>query len=126
MNLDLTIVPAQLELLLWAQVLIAEEDNAPLGNQQSQFVFLLVIEILELEANNFGSDMRGQVLDFLCRGKQGSLARIGASASVNILAVVVADGVDILKVEGTSRAVLSPVNTRTTILRILYAQDSLD
>lgn len=110
MNLHFAIIPSQLKLLLRAQVLVAEEHDTPLSDQQGELVSLLVSEIFELETNDLGADVRCQVLDFLRSREQGSLLGVGASAGIDVFAVVVADGVDVLEVEGAGGPVLPKVN----------------
>jgi hypothetical protein len=65
MDLDLTEPFAKLLLLLWGDILVSEEDNTPFRNQKAQLVFLLVVEILELQPHDFGSNVLGKVNDFL-------------------------------------------------------------
>ena len=56
-DLDFAVVLAELELLLRAQVLVAEEDDAPLGDQQGELVPLLVRQVLELQADDLSADV---------------------------------------------------------------------
>ena len=55
--------PAELELLLRREVLVPEEDDAPLGDEQRQLVLLLVGQLPEIDAMDLSSDGRRQVLD---------------------------------------------------------------
>jgi hypothetical protein len=63
-DLDFAVVLAELELLLRAQVLVAEEHDAALGDQKSEFISLLVGQVLELQTNDLGADVCGEVFDF--------------------------------------------------------------
>lgn len=105
-DFDFAVVLAQLELLLRAQILVAEEDNAPLGDQQRKLISLLVGKVFELEADNLGTDVCGQVLDFLRRREQSCFLFVGASARIDVFTVFVADGVDVLQEERAGRAIL--------------------
>lgn len=68
-DFDFAKVLSELELLLWAEVLVAEEDHAAFGDEKRKLISLLICEIFELEADNFGADVSGKVLDFLRRGE---------------------------------------------------------
>ena len=57
MDFNFTEVVAQLELLLRAEILVAEEDDATFGNEESEFIFLLVGEVCELKTNDLSSDV---------------------------------------------------------------------
>ena len=105
-NLDFTEILPQLELLLRAEILITEEHDAALGDQKREFVSLLVGQVFELQADNLGADVCGEVLDFFGGGEEGGFVLVGAGAGVNIFSVFVADGVDVLEVEGDGWAVL--------------------
>ena len=98
MDLDLSPILSKLELILRAQVLIAEEHYTAFGNEKCQFVFLSIVKVLELQANDLGTDMGRQVLDFLCSAEESSLLRVCTTSRVCVFAVVVADGVDILEI----------------------------
>lgn len=106
MDLDFTKILAKLELLLWAEILVAEEDNTALSDEESELVSLLVSQIFELQADNLGSNVSGQMLDFFRSGEEGGLVLVGAGAGVGVLAVMVADGVDVLQVERAGWTVL--------------------
>jgi hypothetical protein len=108
MDLDLTEPFTQLLLLLWGDVLVSEEDNAPFRNQEPQLVFLLVVKILELQPHDLGSDVLGEVNDLLRCRQQSLLLRIGAGSRVNVRAIIVSDVVDIINVERPSRPVRIP------------------
>ncbi len=57
-------VAAELLLLLKAnvlEVLVAEDDDAALGDEQGELVTLLVVELRELQAADLGADDRGQL-----------------------------------------------------------------
>lgn len=105
MNLDLAQPFSQRPLLLWSQVLVAEEDDAPLGDEQGELVLLRVGEVLELEALDLGADVRREV-GHLGRGaEERLLGLVGAGARVGVGALRVADLVDIVQVERPRRAV---------------------
>src|SRR6266536_5787771 len=70
MNLNLPKMFTQLLLLLRSNILISEKYHRSLSNQQCQLVFLLIRQILQLKTDNLRSDMRSQMNDFLCSGKQ--------------------------------------------------------
>lgn len=106
MDLDFAKIPAQLELLLRAEILVAEENNAALGNEKCELIFLLVGQVLELQADNFGADVRSQILDFFGGREECGLVLVCASAGVDVLAVLISDSVDILEKERAGWAVL--------------------
>lgn len=61
MNVKRPKVPAKLFLLLDAnvfEVLIAENDDASLGDEESQLVLLDVVELTQLKTPDFGSNTR--------------------------------------------------------------------
>lgn len=125
-DLDFAIVLSKLQLLLGAQILIAEENNTPLGDEQCKLISLLVGEIFQLQTDDLCADVFRQVLDFLRGRKQGGLVGVGTGAGVDILAVFVADGVDVLKVKRACRAVLRAKSIYVVLsLRKLDALDSL-
>ena len=64
MDLDFTVVLAQLFLLLWSNILVTEEYHAPLCNEECQFVSLLIGEILKLKTFNLSPDVAGQMSNF--------------------------------------------------------------
>lgn len=105
MNFNLAIPFTKLFLLLRRNVLIPKEDHAPLRNQQPKLVFLLRREVLELEADNLGADVRRQVDDLVGSGEQRLLLWVGPGSRVDELTVVVADLVDVIEVERPGRAV---------------------
>jgi hypothetical protein len=43
--------------------LVTEEDDAALGDEQGEFVSLLVGEVFKLQTDDFGADVGGQVVD---------------------------------------------------------------
>lgn len=106
MDFDFAVIGTKLELLLWTEVLIAKEDHAAFGDEQGKLVSLLVCEVFQLEANNLGADVAGQVLDFFCSREEGFLGRVCSGASVNVLAAMVSYCVDVLQVKRDCRAVL--------------------
>lgn len=106
MNLNFTEILAQLQLFLRAQILVAEEHHTPLRNEQRKLISLLVCEILELQANDFRANVCREVFDFFGGGEQSGLLGISAGAGVDVFAVFVADGVDVLEVERSRWAVL--------------------
>ena len=63
-DLDFTIVVAELKLLLRTEILVTEEHYAAFSDQKSKLVFLLICQVLELETDDLGADMCGEVLDF--------------------------------------------------------------
>jgi hypothetical protein len=95
-DLDFAVVLAELELLLRAQILVAEEYNAPLGDQKGELVSLLVRQVFELQADDLGADVRCEVLDFFRGGEEGFLLFVCAGAGVGVFSVLVSDGVDVL------------------------------
>ena len=105
-DLDFTKILSELELLLRAEVLVAEEHHAALGDQQREFVSLLVGQVFELQADDLGADVCGEVLDFFGGGEEGGFVLVGAGAGIDVFSVFVADGVDILEVERDGWAVL--------------------
>ena len=110
MNLDFAVVLAQLKLLLWAEILVAEKDDAALGDQKSEFISLLVGQIFELETDDFCANVCGKVVDFFRGREECSLVLVRTSAGVDIFSVFVPDGVDVLEEQGTSWAVLGDVS----------------
>lgn len=108
MDLDLTKPFAQLLLLLWGDVLVSEEDNAPFRNQEAQLVFLFVVQVLELQPHDLGSNVLGEVYDLLCCRQQSLLLGIGAGSRVDVRAIIVPDVVDIIHVEWPCRPVWIP------------------
>jgi len=105
-DLDFTKVLAELKLLLRAEVLVTEEHDAALGDQQREFVSLLVGQVFKLQADDLGADVCGEVLDFFGGGEEGGFILVGAGAGVDVFSVFVADGVDVLEVERDGWAVL--------------------
>lgn len=105
-DLDFTKILSELELLLRAEVLVAEEHHAALGDQQREFVSLLVGQVFELQADDLGADVCGEVLDLFGGGEEGGFVLVGAGAGVDVFSIFVADGVDVLKVERDGWAVL--------------------
>lgn len=106
MNLNFTKVLSKFKLLLRAEILVTEEHDAALGDQKREFVSLLVGQVFELQADDLGADVRGQVLDFFGGGEEGGFVLVGARAGVDVFSVFVADGVDVLEEEGDGGAVL--------------------
>ena len=105
-DLDFTEILSELELLLRAEVLVPEEHHAALGDQQREFVSLLVGQVFELQADDLGADMCGEVLDLFGGGEEGGFVLVGAGAGVDVFSIFVADGVDVLEVERDGWAVL--------------------
>ena len=114
-DLDFAEILPKLELLLRAEILVAEEDHAALGDQKREFVSLLVGQVFELEADDLGADVCGEVLDFFGGGEERLFVLVGACAGVDVFPVFIPDGVDVLKVEGNGWAVLQ----RLSILLVL-------
>lgn len=106
MHLYLAIMPAKLQLLLRTEVLVAEENDAALSDEQGELVALLGGQVFELETDDFGADVGCQVDDFFGGGEEGGFGWVGAGAGVGVGAVCVAEGVDVLEVEGAGWAVL--------------------
>lgn len=65
-DFNLTKPLSQFLLLLGRDVLVAEEDHTPLRNEKTQFILLLVCEILELQPNNLSSNVPCKRDNFLC------------------------------------------------------------
>ena len=63
-DLDFAVVVAKLELLLRTQILVAEEHYTALSDKKSKLISLLVGQVLELQPNDFSTDVCGKVLDF--------------------------------------------------------------
>jgi hypothetical protein len=66
MNMKLAKVLSKLLLLLRSnilKILVPEDDNATLGEQQSEFIFLCVRQCRQLEATNLDSNAGSQVGD---------------------------------------------------------------
>lgn len=98
MNFNLTKPLPQAPLLLRGYILIAEEDNAPLRNQQGELVFLLVRQVFELQADDLRADVDGQVADLLRGSKQMLLGLVGARGWVDVRTVIVSHGIDLVKI----------------------------
>lgn len=47
--------------------MVAEEDDATFGNEESEFVLLLIGEVCELKANDLGPNVGRQMFDFFGR-----------------------------------------------------------
>lgn len=105
-DLDFTVVLAELELLLRAEILVAEEHHAALCDEKSKFVSLLVGQVLELEADDLGANVCCEVLDFLCGGEESSLVLVCTGAGVDVFSVLVPDGVNILQEQRAGWAIL--------------------
>lgn len=99
MNLDLTEPLPQRPLLLRGEVLVPEEDDAPLGDEQGELVLLRVGEVLELEALDLGADVRREVRHLGRGPEEGLLVLVGARARVDVGPLLVADLVDVVEVE---------------------------
>ena len=110
MDLDFAEVLSQLELLLRAEILVTEENNAALGDQKSKLVSLLVSQVFQLETDDFCADVCREVLDFLRGREECGLLLVCASAGVDIFSVFVPDGVDVLKIQRASWAVLREIS----------------
>lgn len=78
--------------------MVAEEDYTALGDEEGEFVSLLVCKVFELKADNFGADVGGQMLNFFRGGEKGCLVFVCASSGVHVFAVFIPDSVDILEV----------------------------
>lgn len=89
MNVKRPKVPAKLFLLLDAnvfEVLIAENDDASLGDEESQLVLLDVVELTQLKTPDFGSNTRRQIDHFesgdILFGQEIGLFLVGDETSV--------------------------------------------
>ena len=67
MDLDLPKMFPEFFLFLWGEILVSEEDDRSLCNEKSQFIFLLVCQVLQLKTHNLRADVRSQIYDFLGR-----------------------------------------------------------
>lgn len=99
MNLGHAVVFTKIKLLLRRDVLVAEEDDAPLGDEQRELVLLLVREVLELQALDLGTDVRRQVRHLGGGREQGALGLFGPRAGILVLPFLVADLVHVLQVQ---------------------------
>lgn len=83
--LDFSKMGTQLQLLLWAQVLVPEKDDSTLCNQESKLILrnfsnrvrvslatgrrstypLLICKVLQLQTYNLGADVNGYIF-YLC------------------------------------------------------------
>lgn len=113
-NLGLAIPLAQLQLLLGGEVLVPEEDDAALGNQESQLVTLDIRQVLELQTLDLSANVDSQVRH-LGRGRQKVLlGLVCARTGIYMLPLNIPDVVHILEVEratGVVRVALAEVNT---------------
>jgi hypothetical protein len=106
MDLDFTVIVAELELLLRTQILVTEKHYAALCDEKSKLISLLVGQILELQSNDLGADVCGEVLDFLRSREECCLGLVCAGAGVGVFSVFIPEGVDILQEQRASWAVL--------------------
>lgn len=120
-DLDLAEILSQLELLLRAEILVTEEDNAALGDQKSELVSLLVSQVFQLETDDFSADVCSEVLDFLRGREECGLLLVCTSAGVDIFSVFVPDCVDVLEVKRSSWAVLRELSISIVRLRVILA-----
>ncbi len=109
MDLNLAKVLAQLLLLLRRDVLVAEEDDAALGDQQRQLVALHVGQILELQAFDLSADVRGQMRHARRRPEQVLLAPVCPRARVHVRPLLGPDLVHVLDVQRPRRPVWVPM-----------------
>ena len=100
MDLGLAKPRTQLLLLLGRHVLVPEENHAPLGNQQSQLVALHRGEVLELEPFDLGPDVGGQVRHLGGCRQEIPLGLVGSGTGIFVEAVLAADLVDVLQING--------------------------
>ena len=84
-DLDGAEVGTEGALRLRREVLVAQEDDAALGDQQRQLVLLLVAQLRELQAVQLRADVRGQVHHFRRGGEEGAFGAVGAAAGVDVL-----------------------------------------
>lgn len=99
MNFNFTKVLAQLFLLLWREILVSEKHHTAFRNQESQLISLLVCQVFELQPDNLGSNMAGQVYDFFGRAQERLLLWVGASSGVDIFPGLAADFIHVVEVQ---------------------------
>lgn len=105
MNFNFTVPFSKLLLLLRRKVLISEKHNTSLRNKQSQFISLLISEILQLKTLNLSSDVCSQISDFSRSGQKALLRLVSSSACIDVIARLVSNLVDIIKIQGARRTI---------------------
>jgi len=125
-DLNLSIMLAKLLLLLGRDILIAEEDNASFGDQQCQFVPLLIREVFELKPMNLSTDMSCEIFDLACSLEKrllGWICLLCPGSSIIVFPRFVSDVVGVLEIEGTSWTIR--VTTREVNVGSFEASSSL-
>ena len=84
--LDLAEVRAEIALRLRREVLVTEEDDRALGDKERELVLLLVRELRELQPDDLGADIGGEVLDLLRGAEERLLLLVGARARIVVFA----------------------------------------
>lgn len=105
MDLRLAIVLPKLQLLLGREILVAEEDDAALGDEQRELVALLVRQILELQALDLRPDVHRQAGDLGGGGQERRLRLVGPRPGVVVLPLLAADLQHVLQVQRARRPV---------------------
>jgi hypothetical protein len=82
-DLDLAVMFAECPLLLRRDVLVAQEDDAALGDEQAQLILLLRRQGRELEAVQLAADVARQVGDG-ADAQEGGFGWIGAGAGIDV------------------------------------------
>lgn len=96
MNFDLTEPFTQFLLLLRTEILIPKEDDAPLRNEECELIFLLVIEVLQLDSLNLSSNVSRQIRDLGRRGQESLLLLVCSGTGIIVWALHIADFIDII------------------------------
>lgn len=80
--------------------MVAEENDGALGDEESELVLLGVAELGELEADDLGANVLGEVDDLLGRREQRLLVGVGARSRITEVACTGANGRGELEVGG--------------------------
>jgi hypothetical protein len=83
-DLDLSPIFTKGPLFLRADILVTEKHNRPLSNQQSELIFLLVCEVFQLETDDLGSNVLGQMNNLRSGTKQSFFLLVCFSTPLNI------------------------------------------
>lgn len=67
------------------EVLVTEDQDAPLGGPQRELILLLVGELAELQAPDLGADVGSHVFALGDGGQEGLLGRVGEGGAVDML-----------------------------------------
>lgn len=105
MDLNLSKVSSELLLLLGSQVLIAEEDDAPLRNEESKLISLLICQVLELKSLDLCANVRSEIGNLRGCCQKGLFLLISPGAWIYIGALLVANLVHIVQIQGPRRPV---------------------